>query len=236
MDSKTYPAVMEDGSIKWIVDGYTTLDNFPYSQPTSLQSATADAQDLNPPGQTGRTQVNKTVSYVRNSVKATVDAYTGEVKLYEVDTEDPPVLKTWMKVFPGTVASRAEFDKQTSLREHVRYPEDLFKIQRALLTRYHVDSPQTFFQANDFWSVPSDPTSTDAEQRGLDQPPYYFVASDPESKQASFQLTSVLTRLNRPILGAYITVSSDPSNYGRSPSRSCPATTSGRDRSRRSTR
>ncbi|WP_074854268.1 UPF0182 family protein [Gordonia westfalica] len=213
MDSKTYPAVMEDGSIKWIVDGYTTLDNFPYSQPTSLQSATADAQDLNP-GQTGRTQVNKTVSYVRNSVKATVDAYTGEVKLYEVDTEDP-VLKTWMKVFPGTVASRAEFDKQTSLREHVRYPEDLFKIQRALLTRYHVDSPQTFFQANDFWSVPSDPTSTDAEQRGLDQPPYYFVASDPESKQASFQLTSVLTRLNRPILGAYITVSSDPSNYGQ---------------------
>ncbi|MBD0860766.1 UPF0182 family protein [Gordonia sp. zg691] len=213
VDSKTYPAVMEDGSIKWIVDGYTTLDNYPYSQPTSLQSATADAQDLNP-GQTGRTQINKTVSYVRNSVKATVDAYTGEVELYQFDAEDP-VLDTWMKVFPGTVKSRADFDKQTSLRDHIRYPEDLFKIQRALLTRYHVESPQTFFQASDFWSVPSDPTSPDAEQRGLDQPPYYFVASDPESGKPTFQLTSVLTRLNRPILGAYVTVSSNPENYGQ---------------------
>lgn len=212
VDSKTYPAVMEDGSIKWIVDGYTTLDNYPYSQPTSLQSATADAQDLNP-GQTGRTQINKTVSYVRNSVKATVDAYTGEVELYQFDTEDP-VLKTWMDVFPGTVKSRADFDAQTSLRDHVRYPEDIFKIQRSLLTRYHVDSPQTFFQASDFWSVPSDPTDPDADQRGLDQPPYYFVASDPESGRPTFQLTSVLTRLNRPILGAYVTVSSNPENYG----------------------
>ncbi|OUC76780.1 membrane protein [Gordonia lacunae] len=213
VDSKTYPAVMEDGSIKWIVDGYTTLDNYPYSQPTSLQSATADAQDLNP-GQTGRTQINKTVSYVRNSVKATVDAYTGEVELYQFDTEDP-VLKTWMDVFPGTVKSRADFDAQTSLRDHVRYPEDIFKIQRSLLTRYHVDSPQTFFQASDFWSVPSDPTDPDADQRGLDQPPYYFVASDPESGRPTFQLTSVLTRLNRPILGAYVTVSSNPENYGQ---------------------
>ncbi|WP_439029621.1 UPF0182 family protein [Gordonia terrae] len=213
VDSKTYPAVMEDGSIKWIVDGYTTLDNYPYSQPTSLQSATADAQDLNP-GQTGRTQINKTVSYVRNSVKATVDAYTGEVELYQFDADDP-VLKTWMQVFPGTVKSRADFDAQTSLREHIRYPEDIFKIQRSLLTRYHVDSPQTFFQASDFWSVPSDPTDPDADQRGLDQPPYYFVASDPESGQPTFQLTSVLTRLNRPILGAYVTVSSNPENYGQ---------------------
>lgn len=213
VDSKTYPAVMADGSIKWIVDGYTTLDSYPYSQPTSLQSATADAQDLNP-GQTGRSQVNKTVGYVRNSVKATVDAYTGDVELYQFDTQDP-VLKTWMKVFPGTVKSRADFDKNTSLREHVRYPEDLFKIQRYLLTQYHVDSPQTFFQGNDRWSVPPDPTNSDAAQRGLDQPPYYFVAASPENGQSSFQLTSVLNRLDRPILGAYVTVSSDPDNYGQ---------------------
>lgn len=213
VDSKTYPAVMADGSIKWIVDGYTTLDNYPYSQPTSLQSATADAQDLNP-GQTGRTQVNKTIGYVRNSVKATVDAYTGEVTLYEFDTKDP-VLRTWRKVFPGTVKSRAEFDQNTSLREHVRYPEDIFKIQRSLLTQYHVDSPQTFFQGNDRWSVPPDPTNSDAAQRGLDQPPYYFVARDPRTQQASFQLTSVLNRLDRPILGAYVTVSSEPGSYGQ---------------------
>ena len=128
-----------------------------------------------------------------------------------------------MKAFPGTVAPRAEYDKNISLREHARYPEDLFKLQRSLLTRYHVESPSTFFQANDFWSVPSDPTSPDAERRGLDQPPYYFVAANPESKKPSFQLTSVLTRLNRPILGAYVTVSSDPDDYGQITVKELPA-------------
>ncbi|MAU84763.1 UPF0182 family protein [Gordonia sp. Z-3] len=213
VDSKTYPAVMADGSIKWIVDGYTTLDNYPYAQRTSLQAATTDAQELNQ-GQTGRTQVNRSVSYVRNSVKATVDAYTGEVTLYQFDDQDP-VLRTWMNIFPGTVKSRAEFDQQESLADHVRYPEDLFKIQRSLLTKYHVTNPQQFFEGSDFWSVPSDPTNEDADAQGLDQPPYFFVASSPENGQPSFQLTSVLTRLNRPILGAYMTVSSDPTDYGQ---------------------
>ncbi|RPA61214.1 UPF0182 family protein [Gordonia oryzae] len=213
VDTKTYPAVMADGSIKWIVDGYTTLDNFPYSQKTSLQDATDDAQSANP-GETGRVQADQSVSYVRNSVKATVDAYTGKVTLYQFDDKDP-VLKTWMKVFPGTVTPKSELMKNPSLVAHLRYPEDLFKIQRNLLTRYHVSSPETFFQANDFWSVPADPTSTSVQTNKLDQPPYYFVAASPQTGQPSFQLTSVLTRLNRPILAAYMTVSSDPSTYGR---------------------
>lgn len=213
VDTKTYPAVMADGSIKWIVDGYTTLDNYPYSQKTSLQDATNDAQVVDQ-GQTGRQQVNRDVAYVRNSVKATVDAYTGKVTLYQFDDKDP-VLQTWMKVFPGTVKPRSELNKDTSLLEHLRYPEDLFKIQRTLLTRYHVSSPETFFQANDFWSVPGNPTSDNVQARELDQPPYYFVAGSPKNGQPSFQLTSALTRLNRPILAAYMTVSSDPDTYGQ---------------------
>jgi uncharacterized membrane protein (UPF0182 family) len=213
VDSKTYPAVMGDGSIQWIVDGYTTLDNYPYAQKTSLQDATADAQELNQ-GQTGRTQVNRQVAYVRNSVKATVDAYTGKVTLYQFDDKDP-VLKTWMKVFPGTVKPRSEFDANTSLKEHVRYPEDLFKIQRTLLEKYHVKDPQTFFQGNAFWSVPTDPTDPNAVSQGLDQPPYYFVAADPRNGVASFQLTSVLNALNRDFLASYMTVSSNPDTYGQ---------------------
>ena len=215
VDSKTYPAVMSDGSVKWIVDGYTTLDAFPYAQKTSLEDATTDAQQLNQ-GQTGRTQVNRQVSYVRNSVKATVDAYSGEVTLYQFDDKDP-VLKTWMKVFPDSVKSRAEFDnaENADLRDHVRYPEDLFKIQRQLLTKYHVTNPQTFFQGDAFWSVPADPTDSAAVTRGLDQPPYYFVASDPETKRSSFQLTSVFNVLKQEFLAAYVTVSSDPENYGQ---------------------
>lgn len=222
VDSKTYPAVMADGSIQWIVDGYTTLDNYPYAQKTSLQDATTDAQELTQ-GQTGRTQVNRQVAYVRNSVKATVDAYTGKVTLYQFDDKDP-VLKTWMKVFPGTVKSRAEFDANTSLKEHVRYPEDLFKIQRSLLAKYHVSDPGTFFQGNSFWSIPADPTDSNALDQGLDQPPYYFVASDPRRQNvSSFQLTSVMNTLNRDFLASYLTVSSDPDNYGQMTIREVPS-------------
>ena len=107
-------------------------------------------------------------------------------------------------------------DKQGDLRDHVRYPEDLFKIQRTLLARYHVKDPQAFFQGSQFWSVPADPTNEQADRQGLDQPPYYFVAAGPDDKRPSFQLTSVMTRLNRPILGAYMTASSDPEDYGGS--------------------
>ncbi|MGU3293656.1 UPF0182 family protein [Williamsia sp. M5A3_1d] len=220
VDSKTYPAVMSDGSIQWIVDGYTTLDNYPYAQKTSLQDATTDAQELNQ-GQTGRTQINKQIAYVRNSVKATVDAYTGKVTLYQFDDKDP-VLKTWMKVFPGSVKPRSEFDKNTSLVEHVRYPEDLFKIQRTLLEKYHVKDPQTFFQGNAFWSVPTDPTDPNAVTQGLDQPPYYFVAADPRTGNATFQLTSVLNALNRDFLASYMTVSSNPDTYGQMTVREVP--------------
>ncbi|MFW0787993.1 UPF0182 family protein [Gordonia sp. CPCC 206044] len=213
VDSKTYPAVMADGSIKWIVDGYTTLDTYPYAQRMSLQDATADAQALNQ-GQTGRTQVNRQVSYARNSVKATVDAYTGKVELYQFDTSDP-VLKTWMKVFPGTVKTRAELDRHQDLISHFRYPEDLFKIQRALLAKYHVSDPETFFRSNNFWSVPSDPTKDQATQQGLNQPPYYFTAAAPGAKNSQFQLTTVMTGLNTRNLAAYMTASSDPEDYGR---------------------
>ncbi|WP_040509242.1 UPF0182 family protein [Gordonia soli] len=224
VDSKTYPAVMADGSVKWIVDGYTTLDNYPYAQRTSLQDATADAQELNQ-GQTGRTQVNRQVSYVRNSVKATVDAYTGKVELYQFDQNDP-VLKTWMKVFPGTVKSRDELNRKADLLDHLRYPEDLFKIQRALLSKYHVDDPGTFFRSNDFWSIPSDPTKDDATQQGLSQPPYYFTAANPKGSgdKAEFQLTTVMNGLNSRFLSAYMTASSDPDTYGQITVKTLPTT------------
>ncbi|MGV9857334.1 UPF0182 family protein [Gordonia sp. NPDC003425] len=222
VDSKTYPAVMADGSIKWIVDGYTTLATYPYAQRMSLQDATSDAQDLNR-GQTGRSQVNKQVSYVRNSVKATVDAYTGKVELYQFDESDP-VLKTWMKVFPGTVKSHAEFERQSDLKSHVRYPEDLFKIQRTLLSRYHVSDPGTFFRSNDFWSIPSDPTKDDATQQGLSQPPYYFTAAAPGGTASQFQLTTVMNGFNSRFLAAYMTASSDPEDYGKITVKTLPTT------------
>ena len=215
-DSSTYPAVI-DGRIKWVVDGYTTLDSLPYSQRTSLTETTQDTQ--NPNGTTQRL-VNDQVGYIRNSVKATVDAYDGTVDLYEFDTEDP-VLKAWEGVFPGVVKPESEISDE--LRQHLRYPEDMFKVQRNLLAKYHVDDPGVFFNNDAFWSVPEDPTAGEAQ--GLNQPPYYVLASDPETNKPSFQLITSYRGLNRQFLSAHMAVSSDPDNYGNITVRVLPTNT-----------
>ncbi len=204
-DSETYPAVI-DGRIQWVVDGYTTLDSFPYAQSTSLKAATIDSLETR-----GIQQLpSDLVSYIRNSVKATVDAYTGKVTLYVADESDP-VLKAWMKVFPGVVQPAA--DISPALRSHFRYPQDLFKVQRQLLTKYNVSDPQEFYSNNAFWDVPTDPTVEG--NTNLNQPPYYVLAADPTTGTTSFQLTSALVGLNRQFLSAYVTASSNPNSYGK---------------------
>lgn len=203
VDSDPYPAVV-DGRIQWILDGYTTLGNYPYAEHVRLGDATADFR----PGVAA--EPNLDVSYVRNSVKATVDAYDGTVTLYAVDDKDP-VLQTWMKVFPGTV--RPGGDISPELRAHFRYPQDQFKVQRELLTRYHVTNPAEFFSTVSFWNVPSDPTVIDAED-SAPQPPYYVLAGLPGQDGASFQLTTPLVSLQRPFLAAYVSAASDPATYG----------------------
>jgi uncharacterized membrane protein (UPF0182 family) len=204
-DTNMYPAIVNKRMV-WIVDGYTTLDNYPYSELTSLSSATADSNEA----VANRLLPDKQVSYIRNSVKATVDAYDGTVNLYAQDESDP-VLQAWMKVFPDTIKAKSEITPELS--EHLRYPEDLFKVQRALLAKYHVDDPVTFFSTSDFWDVPLDPNPTASSY----QPPYYIVAKDvaENDNSASFQLTSAMNRFRRDFLAAYISASSDPANYGK---------------------
>jgi uncharacterized protein len=206
VDGDPYPAVV-DGRIKWIVDGYTTLDNFPYAQRTPLGEVTNDSL-------TGvARQDNRDISYIRNSVKATVDAFDGTVTLYSIDDKDP-VLKAWESVFPGTV-KHGEIPE--ALKEHFRYPEDLFKVQRDLLAQYHVESAGQFFSTQTFWDVPADPTGSNNEAGGAapNQPPYYVLAQAPGQAEPTFQLTSAMTLLRRQFLAAWVSVSSDPDDYGQ---------------------
>jgi len=198
-DTNAYPAVVS-GRILWIVDAYTTLDTYPYAQRSSLQAPVTTATGVVRPG--------KQVSYIRNSVKATVDAYDGTVTLYQVDRHDP-VLQTWMRVFPSTV--KPEDDIPDELRAHFRYPEDLFNIQRTLLAKYHVDEPREFFTTNAFWSVPSDPT----DDTNPHQPPFYVLVGDQQTAKPSFRLASAMVGFNREFLSAYISAHSDPENYGK---------------------
>jgi uncharacterized membrane protein (UPF0182 family) len=203
VDGDPYPAVI-NGRVTWILDGYTTSDAYPYSEPRDLGTAAQDS--LTGAGTTALP--NDQFNYIRNSVKATVDAYDGTVTLYQWDKDDP-VLKTYMKAFPGTVKPKE--DMSPELVSHVRYPEDLFKLQRDILTRYHVSDPVDFYNQNDRWQVPNDPTQETNEA----QPPYYILAQRPGDELASFQLTSALNAFNRENLSSFISASSDPNDYGK---------------------
>jgi uncharacterized membrane protein (UPF0182 family) len=195
LDSDPYPAVV-NGKILWIIDGYTTASTYPYSQQLDWRSAIRDSvtQDTTFPEQ------QQTVNYVRNSVKATVDAYTGEVNLYSVDDQDP-VLKTWNKAFGGKLI-KPQSAMPSGLVDHLRYPEDQFKVQRDLLSRFHVTSASDFFTGNDFWQVPNDPANGT-----LDQPPYYLVAALPGQATAQFQLTAAMSPRSRGNLSALMSAS-----------------------------
>ncbi|MFD1859909.1 UPF0182 family protein [Aeromicrobium camelliae] len=207
VDGDIYPAVV-DGRVVWIADGYTTSNSYPYSQHRSLREATSDTLT-----QTAAQMALPTdqVNYIRNSVKAVVDAYDGTVDLYQWDEEDP-VLKTWMKVFPDSVKPKSEISE--GLLEHLRYPVDLFKVQRDILTRYHVTDAQTFYEDGERWRVPEDPSGN----QGALQPPYYLTMSRPDQETPQFSLTSVYLPNNRQNLASFMSVNSeasDPENYGK---------------------
>ncbi|QEV45637.1 UPF0182 family protein [Streptomyces vinaceus] len=208
IDGAPYPAVVE-GRIKWIVDAYTTTNGYPYASRTTLGQSTADS--LTNSQRAVVAQENQ-VNYIRNSVKATVDAYDGTVNLYQWDTQDP-VLKTWMKAFPGTVKPKSDISKP--LMDHLRYPQDLFKVQRELLTRYHVTDPQTFLSGSEAWAVPDDPTT----KAGTAVPPYYLSMKMPGQKEKDqvFSLTTTFTPNERDNLSAFMAVNADPGtpDYGK---------------------
>jgi uncharacterized membrane protein (UPF0182 family) len=209
LDGDPYPAVV-DGKITWIIDGYTTSSGYPYAQGTSLSSATQDALTANSNSITA--QQNQKVSYIRNSVKATVDAYNGTVTLYQWDEKDP-VLKSWMKAFPKTVKPKSAISKD--LFEHLRYPEDLFRVQRDILSSYHVKDAASFYGGQDFWRVPSDP-STFGGNAGV-QPPYYLTLKLPNQKEPAFSLTTpFVPRGVRENLTAFAVVNSKPgADFGK---------------------
>ena len=209
LDGDPYPAIV-DGKIQWIIDGFTTSAGYPYAQTTALGSATADALTANSTSITA--QRNQNINYIRNSVKATVDAYDGTVVLYQWDEKDP-VLKTWMKAFPNTVTPKSKMSPQ--LLDHIRYPEDLFRVQREVLSSYHVQTAAAFYGGQDFWRVPRDPSTFGANAGA--QPPYYMTLEMPGSDKPTFTLTTpFVPRGGRENLSAFAVVDSNYGpNYGK---------------------
>ena len=207
LDGNPYPAVVDDDDdpstpkrVVWILDGYTTTNNYPYSQHESLEETMSEAT-----GQANLLGAPEESNYVRNSVKAVVDAYDGSVKLYEWDEQDP-LLDAWESVFPGTVTPMSEMS--ADLMAHMRYPEDLFKVQRTVMSKYHVTDPEDFYSGGDFWKVPDDPT----KEGDSAQAPYYLTLKMPDQEQASFSLSSVYIiggNTDRNVLTGFLAVDSE---------------------------
>jgi uncharacterized membrane protein (UPF0182 family) len=202
LDSDPYPSVV-DGRIVWIVDGYTLSANYPYSSTVSLQSAIADAANTQP-----RFALDD-INYVRNSVKATVDAYDGSVTLYAWDEEDP-ILQAWQKVYPNTLEPISEMSGD--LMSHVRYPTDLFKIQRAMLGVYHVDDARAFYQRDNAWETPEDP-----QDANTFQPPYYLTMQMPGQDAPTYSMFTTFipsseAGTSRNVLMGYLAVDSNAGN------------------------
>ncbi|RPE79369.1 hypothetical protein EDF28_3193 [Curtobacterium sp. PhB137] len=232
VDSDAYPAIV-DHRIQWVVDGYTTSDAYPYSQSQSLSDSIA--------GSESSAYRTDQVNYIRNSVKATVDAYTGKVTLYAWDTKDP-VLKTWEKVFPTSVKSVSSMSAE--LLDHVRYPTDLFKVQRSILGTYHVTNANSFYSGDDAWNTPQEPTttgSTDTDASAADtstttnalgaqttttaskanlQDPYYLTMKVPGQETAYNLYTTYIPQQsaganNRNVLTGYLAADSDAGGAGK---------------------
>ncbi len=232
LDSDAYPAIV-DHRIQWVVDGYTTSDAYPYSQSQSLSDSIA--------GSESSAYRTDQVNYIRNSVKATVDAYTGKVTLYSWDTKDP-VLKTWEKIFPTAVKPVSSMSAE--LLDHVRYPTDLFKVQRSILGTYHVTNANSFYSGDDAWNTPQEPTSgtndssdtadtstttnsgtnalgaTTTTTRANLQDPYYLTMKVPGQGTAYTLYTTYIPQQsagsnNRNVLTGYLAVDSDAGGAGK---------------------
>jgi len=204
LDGNTYPVVV-GGQIYWVVDAYTTTDNYPYSQRLSLQQASSNSYS---PGGSVVGPANQ-VNYIRNSVKAVVNAYTGAVGLYQWGGNDP-VLNAWKKAFPGVIKPQSAIP--ADLLPHLRYPPILFEAQRQILAQYHVTQAPEFYGGQNFWAVPTDPSGT--SPNASSQPPYYLTMTMPGQPQPEFSLTTSLTPRGRANMAAFMEVDSNPQSPG----------------------
>jgi hypothetical protein len=195
-DHDPYAAVV-DGRLVWIWDAYTTSDAFPYSQRVNLGELTGE--DLE-----GR------ANYIRNSVKVVIDAYDGTTTFYLVDENDA-IVQAWSRVFPDLFTPLSE--ASASLREHFRYPEDLFRVQAHQYANYHVTDPDQFYAKEDFWAVPLVAKGPKEEEKELE--PYYILLPLPGEEEERFVLFTPFTPANRPNMTSWMAAVSDPDDYGR---------------------
>ncbi|OGH42410.1 MAG: hypothetical protein A3H79_02885 [Candidatus Levybacteria bacterium RIFCSPLOWO2_02_FULL_36_8b] len=186
--------VIAEGKMYWVLDAYTSTDRYPYSQPLPLNGGK--------------------VNYIRNSVKAVVDAYDGAIKFYQADLDDP-IIKTYAKIFPRTFQKLEEMPK--GLISHLRYPEDIFILQTAIYTTYHMDDPQIFYNKEDQWEIPAIASGNAAqtENETLAMNPRHMIMKLPGEKTEEFILMLPFTPRAKDNLSAWMVARNDGQEYGK---------------------
>lgn len=185
-DRDAYMVIGQDGRLFWILDGYTTSERFPYSEPIRRQGP----------------------NYIRNPVKVVVDAYHGSVDYYLIDVRDP-IMQSYARIFPGLVKPLEQMP--AALRSHIRYPQDMFAIQAHVYSTYHVQDPQVFFNKEDILSIPRQKL----DGREGDMEPYYTIMRLPGESKEEFVLLLPFTPNRRDNMRAWLAARSDGENYGK---------------------
>jgi uncharacterized membrane protein (UPF0182 family) len=183
-DRDPYLVIAADGKLEWILDAYTTSDGYPYAEP-----------------------VRDGTTYMRNSVKLVIDAYDGSLRAYVSDPADP-LIRTWARIFPGIFAPLTSMP--ADLRAHLRYPDDLYRVQTALYTTYHMDAPEDFYHREDQWQIPTVDDSTGAV-------PFmrHIVMRLPEEAKAEFIYMVPFTPRGKDNLAAWMVARNDGAEYGK---------------------
>ncbi len=179
-DTDPYPALV-DGRVLWVIDGYTWTDRYPYSEYLP----------------------DSDVNYMRNSVKVTVDAYSGETTLYAFDPD--PITEAWRDIFPGLIVDADQIPD--GVREHLRFPQDLFEAQAEIYRTYHMTDPTVFYNKEDQWEIPG-------IRQGEPMQPYFVLSQLPGAAEEHFYLFQPYTPRNRDNMIGWMATSSDPGNYG----------------------
>ncbi len=180
--------VVSGGHLYWMQDAYTTSDWFPYAQP------------------------NGDINYIRNSVKVVVDAYNGAVTFYVVDPSDP-IIATYQRIFPALFKPMDAMP--ADLQHHIRYPEDLFNIQAQQYRAYHMDAPEVFYNREDLWQFPREPTGPDGSTAGTRMAPYYMIMRLPGEPRDEFFLMLPMAPSQRENMIAWLAARCDPPDYGK---------------------
>ncbi len=185
LDADPYLVISPEGRLLWFLDGYTVTDRFPYSEPT--------------PG---------LGNYIRNSLKAVVDAYDGTVQLYMSDTGDP-IMQTYAKIFPGVFKKLEEMP--ADLQGHVRYPPGMLSIQARMYRAYHMQDAQVFYNKEDLWAIPS----SHGQEGEREMEPYYTIMKLPEDRKEEFILLLPFTPSRKDNMSAWMAARCDAPNYGK---------------------